>query len=174
MQTPATITLRGNPSWLHRLAPAPCIVQTPPRTACLVHPSWRQYFFLHFPPCLMQSPPCLTLLVHPSRLQFFTIAPCAIQTPPQYTHLAHPSYLQYKLLPDTHIWRIPRTCKFFPAASLLPDVLPSDLSPSSLYLAAMSHHHRRRHRYSRHRRRPYFPAVADGAVPCPRARNPDR
>ena len=82
----------------------------------------------------------------------------AIQSPPRYTHLAHPSYLQV----------------FFPAASLLPDVLPSDLSPSSLYLAAMSHHHRRRHRYSRHRRRPYFPEVAEGAVPCPRARNPDR
>ena len=40
----------------------------------------------------------------------------AIQTPPRYTHLAHPSYLQV----------------FFPVASLVPDVLPSDLSPSSL------------------------------------------
>ena len=82
----------------------------------------------------------------------------AIQTPPRYTHLAHPSYLQV----------------FFSVASLLPDVLPSDLSPSSLSLVAMIHRRRHDHRYSRHQRRPYFPAVADGAVPCPRARNRDR
>ena len=70
----------------------PCLIQTPPCTTYLPHPSWLQRFTLA--PCLIQTPPCTTNFPHPSWLHSFTIAPCLRQTPPCTTVLPHPSWLQ--------------------------------------------------------------------------------
>ena len=55
---------------------APCLMQTPPLTKKLVHPSCLHFLWATSAPCLMQTPPLTEKLVHPSWLHLLRFAPC--------------------------------------------------------------------------------------------------
>ena len=91
LQTPPFTTPLVHPSKLHRFVIAPCVIQTPPFWTLLVQPSKLHSFLLA--PCVKHTPPFTTWLVHPSKLQRFTLAPCIMQTPPFLEWLVHPTKL---------------------------------------------------------------------------------
>ena len=92
VQMPPLTALLAHPSCLHRFILAPSVTQMPPLLALLAHPSWLHRFLVA--PYVMQTPPLTTPLAHPSWLQRFLVAPCVTQTPPLTACLAHPSWLQ--------------------------------------------------------------------------------
>ena len=107
----------------------------------------------------------IVLLAHPtvphskSFLLAFARAPLAAASFPRLR------YVRCRILPEPPSWRIPRSYNIY----YYNRTSSSDPSSSSLYRAAMILF-RWLHRHRRHRRWPYFPAVADSAFPCRSAR----
>ena len=107
MHAPPSTAWSVHPLWNTSDDSMSCLVQTPPLSALLEHPSWLQILrsrtLFELPVValepsvawLSQNFPCLATLLHPSRAQVSSLnAPCFRQSPPLLATFVHPSWLQ--------------------------------------------------------------------------------